>query len=149
MSDSPNKGKPQDPNQQQGKSAYPLDGYSVQPKSDASGGDNDKNPYYQSAAPTIQMPKGGGALKGIDEKFTVNAINGTAAMQVGLPLSPSRGGFTPNLSLSYNSGSGNTEFGLGWSLSLPSIQRKTDKMLPLYDDANESDVFLLAGAEDL
>ena len=81
--------------------------------------------------------------------FSWNSINGNAAMQVGLPLSPSSGGFTPNLSLGYNSGSGNTEFGLGWSLSLPSIQSKTDKMLPLYDDANESDVFLLAGAEDL
>ena len=32
---------------------------------------------------------------------------------------------------------------------LPSITRKTDKGLPRYDDAAESDVFILSGAEDL
>jgi hypothetical protein len=129
------------------KSAYPLDRYTVAPKQND--GDGEKSPYYKSQAPSISMPKGGGALKGIDEKFTVNAVNGTASVQVPLPLTPGRGGFTPGWSLDYNSGGGNSEFGLGWSLSLPSIQRKTDKKLPRYDDAGESDVFLLAGAEDL
>jgi len=33
--------------------------------------------------------------------------------------------------------------------SLPSITRKTDKGLPRYDDAQESDTFILSGAEDL
>ena len=54
-----------------------------------------------------------------------------------------------SLSLSYDSGSGNGLFGLGWSLSLPSITRKTDKGLPRYLDAEESDEFILSGAEDL
>lgn len=121
-----------------------LEQYSVQPKQQ-----EDKSPYFKSAAPSIDMPKGGGALKGIDEKFTVNAVNGTAGLEISLPLTPGRNGFTPALSLSYNSGSGNSEFGLGWGLSLPAIQRKTDKKLPRYNDAGESDVFLLAGAEDL
>lgn len=128
-------------------SAYPLDRYTVAPKSGE--GDGEKSPYYKSSAPTISLPKGGGALKGIDEKFTVNAVNGTASMQVPFPLTPGRSGFTPGLSIDYNSGAGNSEFGLGWGLSLPAIQRKTDKRLPQYDDANDSDVFLLAGAEDL
>jgi hypothetical protein len=35
------------------------------------------------------------------------------------------------------------------SLSLPSITRKTDKGLPLYFDGEDSDVFILSGAEDL
>ncbi|HTN45700.1 MAG TPA: SpvB/TcaC N-terminal domain-containing protein [Flavipsychrobacter sp.] len=123
----------------------PLEQYSRQPEADK----KDDSPFYKSQAPAINLPKGGGALKGIDEKFSVNAINGTASLDIPLPITPGRGGFTPSLSLNYNSGSGNSEFGLGWSLSLPSIQRKTDKKLPRYDDANESDVFLLAGAEDL
>ena len=37
----------------------------------------------------------------------------------------------------------------GWSLALPAITRKTDKGLPRYRDADESDVFILSGAEDL
>ncbi len=133
--------------QQSGTKAYPLDAYSN--PSNTQQNDEEKSPYYKSAAPSISLPKGGGALKGIDEKFTVNAVNGTASLQVALPLTPGRSGFTPSLSLQYNSGSGNSEFGLGWALSLPAIQRKTDKKLPQYNDAGASDVFLLAGAEDL
>ena len=53
------------------------------------------------------------------------------------------------LQLAYDSGSGNGPFGFGWSLGLPAITRKTDKGLPLYCDGDESDVFILAGAEDL
>lgn len=34
------------------------------------------------------------------------------------------------------------------SVNLPTIQRRTDKLLPLYQDAIESDVFVFAGAED-
>lgn len=45
-------------------------------------------------------------MKGIDEKFSVNAVNGTAAFSIPLPVSPARG-VVPQLSLSYNSGSGN------------------------------------------
>ncbi len=127
------------------KAAHLLDNYTVQPKSNES----KESPFFRSAAPSISLPKGGGALKGIDEKFSVNAVNGTAGLEIALPLTPGRGGFTPGLSISYNSGSGNSPFGLGWNLSLPSIQRKTDKKLPRYQDDIESDVFLLAGAEDL
>ncbi|MBK8828680.1 MAG: hypothetical protein IPO26_18895 [Saprospiraceae bacterium] len=99
--------------------------------------------------PKIELPKGGGAIKSIDEKFQVNAVNGTASLSVPLPLSPGRNGNTPQLSLSYNSGGGNSEFGLGWNVGIPSIQRKTEKELPLYRDAEESDTFIIAGAEDL
>lgn len=123
---------------------YALDQYSVQPQQQES-----DSPYYKPAAPSISLPKGGGALKGIDEKFEVNAVNGTAGLSIALPLSPGRAGFTPALSLSYSSGSGNSAFGLGWDLGLPDIRRKTDKRLPRYNDTEESDVFLLAGAEDL
>ena len=59
------------------------------------------------------------------------------------------GGLAPSLSLSYDSGAGNGAFGLGWNVGIPSIQRKTEKRLPTYDDAHDADVFVLAGAEDL
>ncbi len=98
--------------------------------------------------PSISLPKGGGAIKGIDEKFSVNAVNGTASFSIPLPFSPARA-LTPSLNLSYSSGAGNGVFGLGWSLGLPSIKRKTDKELPKYFDAIDSDVFLFSGAEDL
>ncbi len=98
--------------------------------------------------PSISLPKGGGAIKGIDEKFSINAVNGTASFSIPLPFSPARGA-TPELALSYNSGAGNGIFGLGWDIGLPSIKRKTDKGLPQYLDAIDSDTFLFSGAEDL
>lgn len=99
--------------------------------------------------PTISLPKGGGAIRGMGEKFAANPVTGSGSMSVPLPATPGRSGFGPQLSLSYDSGAGNGPFGFGWNLSSPSITRKTDKGLPQYRDAEESDVFLLSGAEDL
>src|SRR5215212_7646939 len=103
----------------------------------------------QVRAPSIQLPKGGGAIRGIGEKFAANPVTGTGSMSVPIATSPGRSGFGPQLSLSYDSGSGNGPFGFGWSLSVPAITRKTDKGLPQYLDAEESDVYVLSGAEDL
>jgi len=102
-----------------------------------------------SAIPSISLPKGGGAIRGIGEKFAANPVTGTGSLNVPISTTPGRSGFGPQLALSYDSGSGNGPFGFGWSLSIPSITRKTDKGLPKYQDANESDVFILSGAEDL
>lgn len=99
--------------------------------------------------PEISLPKGGGAIRGMGEKFAANPVTGTGSMSVPIATSPGRSGFGPQLSLSYDSGAGNGSFGLGWNLSLPSISRKTDKGLPQYRDLGESDVFLLSGVEDL
>lgn len=99
--------------------------------------------------PSISLPQGGGAIKGIGEKFAANPVTGTGSMTVPIATSPGRSGFGPQLSLSYDSGAGNGIFGMGWNLSVPSITRKTDKGLPRYWDSSESDVFILSGAEDL
>jgi RHS repeat-associated protein len=113
------------------------------------GSEYEKPPAGQSSLPTISLPKGGGAIRGIGEKFGANPVVGTASASIPIFTSPGRSGFGPSLSLSYDSGSGNGAFGLGWSLSLPSITRKTEKGLPLYRDVEESDTFILSGSEDL
>lgn len=103
----------------------------------------------QLATPTISLPKGGGAIRGIGEKFAANPVTGTGSMSVPIATSPGRSGFGPQLSLAYDSGAGNGPFGFGWQLSIPSITRKTDKGLPRYRDEEDSDTFILSGAEDL
>jgi RHS repeat-associated protein len=105
--------------------------------------------HRRNALPSISLPKGGGALRSIDEKFAVNAANGTCDLTIPLPFSKTRSGLDSSLGLHYSSGSGNSAFGLGWNLGLPSIQRRTDQQLPRYEDEKESDVFLFSGAEDL
>src|SRR6476620_2513612 len=106
-------------------------------------------PSSPFAVPQVNLPKGGGAIRGIGEKFSANPVTGTGSMNVPIATSPGRSGFGPQLALSYDSGAGNGPLGIGWSLSLPAITRKTDKGLPQYLDADESDVFILSGAEDL
>lgn len=101
-------------------------------------------------APQIGLPKGGGAIRGIDEKFTANPATGTGSVAIPLALSAGRSGFGPTLSLGYDSGRGNGPFGIGWSLSLPDVSRSTAKQLPRYLPTVESeDIFILSGAEDL
>jgi RHS repeat-associated protein len=98
---------------------------------------------------SINLPKGGGAIRGVGEKFSANPATGSGSLTVPIAVSSGRSGFGPQLNVSYDSGSGNGPFGFGWNFSLPSITRKTDKGLPQYIDAVESDTFLLSGAEDL
>jgi RHS repeat-associated protein len=109
----------------------------------------DEKPSTGLLLPSISVPKGGGALRGIGEKFSTNPATGTGSLSVPLAMSSGRGGFGPGLELGYDSGGGNGPFGLGWSMSTLSVTRKTDKGLPRYEDAAESDTFVLSGAEDL
>jgi RHS repeat-associated protein len=108
-----------------------------------------KRPPFAIEPPSVSLPKGGGAIHGMGEKFAANPVTGTGSLTVPIAASPGRAGFGPKLDLSYDSGAGNGFFGLGWNLSLSSIRRKTDKGLPTYRDDLESDTFLLDGAEDL
>jgi RHS repeat-associated protein len=112
------------------------------------------------AAPAVSLPKGGGAIRGLGEKFQTNPANGTGTLSIPVPLSKSRGNFQPTLALSYSSGAGNGPYGLGWTIGYPSISRRTDKGVPRYkpfprnEDAAHTgdavaDIFLLSGSEDL
>lgn len=66
-----------------------------------------------SSAPSISLPKGGGAIRGISEKFAANPVTGTGSLSVPIAASPGRSSFGPQLSLSYDSGAGNGLFGFG------------------------------------
>jgi RHS repeat-associated protein len=70
-------------------------------------------------------------------------------MSIPVPIPSGRSGLTPELTLAYDSGQGNGPVGIGWSLEAPSITRRTDRGLPAYLDAEESDIYIWSGAEDL
>ena len=101
-----------------------------------------------STSNAVSLPKGGGAITSIGEKFQPNLFTGTGNFSFPIFSSPGREGFGPSLSLNYSSGNGNGIFGLGWNLSIPSITRKTDKGIPKYSP-ELTDTFILSGAEDL
>ncbi len=95
--------------------------------------------------PRISVPSGGGAIRGIAESSHADVFSGSAHIDIPLPLSPCRE-VEPQLTLSYNSAGGKGIFGIGFAVDLPSIERKTSKGIPRYDD---SDIFVLAGEGDL
>ncbi len=102
----------------------------------------------------ISLPQGGGALKGLGEKFSPDLFTGTGNFTIPIILPPGRNGFQPQVSLSFSTGTGNGAFGLGWSLGIPGVARKTSKGIPRYRDNPDGqsftpDVFILSGAEDL
>ncbi len=94
-------------------------------------------------SPEISLPKGGGAIKGIGETFQSNGFTGTGEYTIPIPITPARG-FEPNITLSYNSGAGNSPFGIGFSLTLPKISIRTEKGIPKY---NANDIFTMGTGE--
>lgn len=73
-------------------------------------------------ARSISLSKGGGAIRGIGEKFAANPVAGTGSMTVPVAVSPDRSGFGTQFSLYPDSGSGKEPFGIGWNLSLPLLE---------------------------
>ncbi len=89
----------------------------------------------------ISLPSGPGSLEGLGENFEPNLSTGTSSYPVKFTAAPGRVGFQPELALNYNGGNANGPWGMGWELSIPSIQRRTEEGLPSYDDAKDQFVF--------
>ncbi|MEP6862942.1 MAG: SpvB/TcaC N-terminal domain-containing protein [Deltaproteobacteria bacterium] len=106
------------------------------------------SPIAPVAPPTLGLPKAGGALHALGEKFQAGGPTGAGAFEIPLGISSCRG-VEPTLVLAYASSNGNGAFGPGWAIRVPEITRRTDKGIPRYADAIESDVFILSDQEDL
>src|SRR5690554_4663480 len=86
------------------------------------------------ASDIISLPQGGGALGGIGESFSPDLFTGTGNFSVPISVPGGRNDFQPNLALNYSTGSANGFFGLGWSLGIPGVSRKTSKGVPTYQE---------------
>ena len=72
---------------------------------------------------------------------------GDAALQFPLLLPKGIHGMTPDISVNYNSSADEGDFGLGWSLSVPTISIDTRWGVPLYDNGKETESYLYNGEE--
>jgi hypothetical protein len=93
--------------------------------------------------PSVTSPKGGGAIRGIGEKFSANPVIGTGSLTIPIATTASLSGFGLHLSRSYDSGSGNGPHGFGWHLSIPSIIRRPKRGCRAISMRS-----ILSGAED-
>ena len=59
-------------------------------------------------SPNIEMPKGGGALKGMGETFSADLFTGTGNFSVPIAVPSGRNGFQPQLTLGYSTGNGSS-----------------------------------------
>ena len=73
-------------------------------------GDQAQNKFRVSG-PQISLPKGDGAIRDIGEKFAAKLFTGIGSLTVPLATSLGRSGFGPQLSMTYDSGTGNGPFG--------------------------------------
>ena len=90
---------------------------------------------FDAQAPSL--PSGGGSVSGLGETFSPDLHTGTGNFTVPIALPPGRNGFQRQLNLVYSTGNGNGPFGLGWSLSLPGVTRKTSRGIPRHVDERD------------
>jgi hypothetical protein len=82
----------------------------------------------------ISLPQGGGAVIWLGEKFSPDLFTGTGNFSVPIQVPAGRHGVQPQVTLGYSTGTGNGPFGLGRSLGVPGVSRKTSHGLPRYRD---------------
>ncbi|WP_428267785.1 SpvB/TcaC N-terminal domain-containing protein, partial [Haliangium sp.] len=94
----------------------------------------------------VSLPEGPGSLEGIGENVGVAANMGQMSYSVPIAVPAGFAGLTPELALSYSSGSGSSSLGIGWDLMVPTIERMTWKGLPKYQT---DDLFAVNGSDQL
>jgi len=94
----------------------------------------------------VSLPDGPGSLDGIGDNASVDENMGLMNHSINFSVPGGWEGVTPSLSLGYSSGGGASVAGIGWSMSLPTIERMTARGLPEYDD---TDTFVANGGAEL
>ena len=93
----------------------------------------------------LALPEGAGAVRSAGQTFQADPYTGTGRYTMPIDTPSGHAGLTPALSLTYSTHGGNGIAGLGWSLGLAQIARRTDKGLPSFHD--DIDTFALQGDE--
>lgn len=94
----------------------------------------------------LSLPEGPGSLEGVGENVDIDPNMALMSWRIPIQVPQGFGGLTPSLALAYSSGNGASLTGMGWSISLPSIERMTMRGLPVYD---LSDGFVVGGGTEL
>lgn len=82
-------------------------------------------PKDSGVGPNSHATFGGhGAVTSLGDAFQPNLAMGGGSYKIPIDLPSGPGGLSPKLELLYDTSAGNGPFGLGWGLSLPTIERR-------------------------
>ncbi|MCP4537249.1 MAG: hypothetical protein GY832_08885, partial [Chloroflexi bacterium] len=94
----------------------------------------------------VVLPDGPGSIGGVGENAEIDPNMGMMRYSIKIETPAGFNKVTPSLSLSYGSGSGSSVLGIGWSMSLPHIERMSLRGLPEYGTDDE---FAVNGSDEL
>ncbi len=92
----------------------------------------------------VSLPSGPGSIEGVGDDVEIDPNMGAMSHSVAINLPAGFPGASPSLGLSYSSAAGSGPVGIGWSMSVPSVQRMTSRGSPNY---NRKDLFDVNGDE--
>lgn len=90
--------------------------------------------FSSNSTGTTRGAGGGGGVSISGGSGSVNSSMGAYGYSYPIQVPPGRGGLAPQLALNYSSLAGNGWLGLGWNLSIGSIERSIKKGKPGYTD---------------
>ncbi len=94
----------------------------------------------------VSLPEGPGSLEGVGENVEIDPNMGNMQYKVAIEVPAGFAKVTPQLSLNYSSSNGSSLVGMGWSFSVPTIERSKSRRLPNY---TEDDFFVADGGNEL
>ncbi|WP_305039221.1 SpvB/TcaC N-terminal domain-containing protein [Flavobacterium sp. SM15] len=103
------------------------------------------NAYAPTSISDIKIANPGAKVNLIDPP-TANQ-QGDANLSYPIEIPAGRKGMQPNLTVQYNSGGGNGWMGLGWNISIPSIELDTQWGSPLFSATQETEIYTLSGEQ--
>ena len=88
-----------------------------------------------------------GPLGTTKQIYQTDLFTGRASISIPIVVSPGRGKVQPEIALSYTSGGGNSWCGMGWDLSVGSIERSTRKGVSTYDNSIDTFTATFSGVQ--
>ena len=98
------------------------------------------------SASKLKLPDGPGSVRGLADAASLNVFSAQVSYSVPIQLPRGRGGFGPELAISYSGELGNGPIGLGFTIGEIAIRRSLRHGVPAYENTDELELVGIEGA---